>query len=347
MRHKEKYILLAHGDGGKESADLINDLLLKYLNNSILEKLEDSAVFNSPGKRISFTTDSFAVKPIFFPGGDIGKLCVCGTINDLATSGCKPLALSLSFIIEEGFSYSDLEKIIISIKNTIDSTSCKFGIVTGDTKVVEKGNADGLYINTSGIGFIENDIEISPAKISEEDDILINGPVANHGIAVLSTRKEFNFKTSLASDCAPLDRLVAEMLNASKEIHALRDATRGGLARVLIEMSSSSNMEFEIFEENIPVSREAKGICDFLGLDPLYIANEGKLVAFVSPSESGKILEAMKKNDLGKNAAIIGKVKRRIEKKRMSLNSGVILITRMKTKRILNIHYSEQLPRIC
>lgn len=347
MRHKEKYILLAHGDGGKKSADLINDLLLKYLNNSILEKLEDSAVFNSPGKRISFTTDSFAVKPIFFPGGDIGKLCVCGTINDLATSGCKPLALSLSFIIEEGFSYSDLEKIIISIKNTIDSTSCKFGIVTGDTKVVEKGNADGLYINTSGIGFIENDIEISPAKISEEDDILINGPVANHGIAVLSTRKEFNFKTSLASDCAPLDRLVAEMLNASKEIHALRDATRGGLARVLIEMSSSSNMEFEIFEENIPVSREAKGICDFLGLDPLYIANEGKLVAFVSPSESGKILEVMKKNDLGKNAAIIGKVKRRIEKKRMSLNSGVILITRMKTKRILNIHYSEQLPRIC
>lgn len=345
----DKKILLSYGDGGQKTTDLINNLFLKHLKNDILLKLEDSAVVNCPSNKIAFTTDSFVVNPLFFPGGDIGKLSICGTINDLVTSGCQPVALSLALIIEEGFKYKDLEKIIVSIKNTLQLTSCKIGIVTGDTKVVEKGNADGLFINTSGIGYIINDLNISPFNIKEGDDIIINGTIAEHGIAILSTRKEFNFKTNIISDCAPLDKLVFDMLSVSKNIHALKDATRGGLARVLIELSAASNLEFEIFEEDIPIQREVKGICQFLGLDPLYVANEGKIVAFVSQQESQKVLEVMRKNELGKNAKIIGKVRncKDTPKNAHKNTPKVYVITKLGTKRILNLHYSEQLPRIC
>jgi hydrogenase expression/formation protein HypE len=344
---KDSVILLAHGDGGKKSSDLVNGLLVKHLGNSILSKLEDSAIFDFPGRKTAFTTDSFTVKPVFFPGGDIGKLCVCGTVNDLAVCGCSPLALSLSLIIEEGFSYADLEKIVLSIKKTLSLTTVKYGIVTGDTKVVEKGGADGIFINTAGIGYFDSSRIMSPLNIKEGDDIVLNGSIAEHGISLLSRRPEFNFKTKIISDCAPLDSLISGMLSASSNIHALRDATRGGLARVLIEMAQSSGLDFEIFEENIPVKREARGICEFLGLDPLYIANEGKIAAFINPEDTARVIGAMKENEYGKDSAVIGRVIKNSGNKKSGEPGRVVLVTRFNTKRLLDIYYSEQLPRIC
>lgn len=337
-KFKDKIIQLSHGDGGIKTGELINNLLLKYFGNEILNKLEDSAVLNCSDKRIAYTTDSFVVNPIFFPGGDIGKLSICGTINDLATTGCTPVALSLSFILEEGFPVPDFEKILLSIKNTTRDTNLK--IVTGDTKVVEKGSADKIFINTSGIGFLGNNIDISPYKIEVGDKILINGGIAEHGTAVLGSRKEFNFKTGIVSDCAPLSSLVNDMLSASKKIHSLRDATRGGLASILFELARASETNINIYEDKIPVKKEVRGICEFLGLDPLYIANEGKMVAFVDRKNAGKVLQAMKKNKYGKDSRIIGEVTEKGE-------GLVILVTELGTKRILDLQYSEQLPRIC
>jgi len=337
-KFKDKIIQLSHGDGGFKTGELINNILLKYFGNEILNKLEDSAILNCSGKRIAYTTDSFVVNPIFFPGGDIGKLSICGTINDLVTTGCTPAALSLSFILEEGFPVPDFEKILSSIKNTTCDTNLK--IVTGDTKVVEKGSADKIFINTSGIGFFESDIDISPDKIAAGDKILINGGIAEHGTAILASRKEFNFKTGIISDCAPLSSLVNDMLSASKKIHALRDATRGGLASILFELARASGTNINIYEDKIPVKKEVRGICEFLGLDPLYIANEGKMVAFVDKKDAGKVLQAMKKNKYGKDSRIIGEVTEKGE-------GLIILITGLGTKRVLDLQYSEQLPRIC
>ncbi len=337
-KFKDKIIQLSHGDGGLKTGELINNLLLKYLGNEILNKLEDSAVLD-PGKgRIAFTTDSFTVDPIFFPGGDIGKLSICGTINDLVTTGCTPLALSFSLIIEEGFLVSDLERILISTKKVLDNTGIK--IVTGDTKVVGRGSTDKIFINTSGIGLVSSGIDISPAKIKVGDKILLNGSIAEHGTAILSQRREFNFKTGIKSDCAPLNSLVRDMLDVSNKIHALRDPTRGGLAAVLFEMAKVSGTNINIYEDKIPVRKEVRGICQFLGLDPLYIANEGKMVAIVDKEDASKILRQMKKNKYGRDSCIIGEV---TEKgKRL-----IILNTSLGTRRVLDLHYSEQLPRIC
>jgi hydrogenase expression/formation protein HypE len=339
-------IQLSHGDGGVKTGELINNLFLKYLKNDILVKLEDSAVINCTDKKIAFTTDSFVVDPIFFPGGDIGKLSICGTINDLVTTGCEPSALSLSLILEEGFAISELEKILISINRTLKEINLdlnsekKVKIVTGDTKVVGKGSADKIYINTSGIGFMGKDINISPGKIEPGDVILINGSVGDHGITILCQRNEFNFKTNLKSDCSPLNTLVSDILKVSKNIHALRDATRGGLARILIELALSSDSNFSVFENKIPIKKEVRGVCEFLGMDPLYIANEGKMVIFVASNDAEKVLEAMRKNKYGKYSQIIGEVTKQRERQ-------VILNTEIGTKRILDLHYSEQLPRIC
>jgi len=337
-KFKDKIIQLSHGDGGLKTGELIDNLLLKYLGNEILNKLEDSAVLD-PGKgRIAFTTDSFTVDPIFFPGGDIGKLSICGTINDLVTTGCTPLALSFSLIIEEGFLVSDLERILISTKKVLDNTGIK--IVTGDTKVVGRGSTDKIFINTSGIGLVSSGIDISPAKIKVGDKILLNGSIAEHGTAILSQRREFNFKTGIKSDCAPLNSLVRDMLDVSNKIHALRDPTRGGLAAVLFEMAKVSGTNINIYEDKIPVRKEVRGICQFLGLDPLYIANEGKMVAIVDKEDASKILRQMKKNKYGRDSCIIGEV---TEKgKRL-----IILNTSLGTRRVLDLHYSEQLPRIC
>ncbi len=337
-KFKDEIIQLSHGDGGIKTSELINNLLLKYFGNEILNKLEDSAVLNCSRKKISYTTDSFVVNPIFFPGGDIGKLSICGTINDLVTTGCVPLALSLSFILEEGFPVSDFKKILLSTKKILDETG--LNIVTGDTKVVEKGSADKIFINTSGIGLVGNSIDISPRKIKVGDKILINGGIAEHGTAILSCRKEFNFKTNIVSDCAPLSSLVDCMTAASKNIHALRDATRGGLASILFELARISKININLYEDKIPVKKEVLGICEFLGLDPLYIANEGKMVAFVDRRDADKILQSMKKNKYGKDSQIIGEVTEKGE-------GLVILNTELGTRRILDLHYSEQLPRIC
>ncbi len=331
-------IHLSHGDGGIKTGELIGGLLLKYIGNNALNRLEDSAVLRNTNKKIAFTTDSFVVSPIFFPGGDIGKLSICGTINDLATTGCIPAALSLSFILEEGFPVSDLEKILASIRNTLDEA--EVDIVTGDTKVVDRGSADKIFINTAGIGLIDSGLEVSPDKIKAGDMILINGSIADHGIAILSQRKEFNFKANILSDCAPLSSLVADMLKASAKIHALRDATRGGLATVLFELANRSKTNINIYQERIPVKRQVLGVCEFLGLDPLYIANEGKMVAVVEKGDAEKVLRAMKKNKYGKDSQIIGEVTEQGE-------GRVILNTSLGTRRILDLHYSEQLPRIC
>lgn len=335
---KDKIIQLSHGDGGIKTGELINNLLLKYLGNETLNKLEDSAVLNCRYKKLAFTTDSFVVDPIFFPGGDIGKLSICGTINDLATTGCTPIALSLGIILEEGFLVQDLEKILLSIKNVLNETNLK--IVTGDTKVVNKNSADKIFINTSGIGIINHDIELSPRNIKVGDRILINGTIGDHGISILSCRKEFNFKSNIISDCAPLASLISDMLNASSNIHALRDPTRGGLATILIELAKSSKTNINIYQNKIPIKRETRGICEFLGLDPLYIANEGKIVAFVEKNDAEKVLEVMRKNKYGKDSQIIGEVTQKGE-------GFVIYNTELGTKRILDLYYSEQLPRIC
>ncbi len=340
---KDKLILLSHGDGGVKTGELINKLITKYFRNEILEKLEDSAVLKCPGKKIAFTTDSFVIDPIFFPGGDIGKLSICGTINDLVTSGCIPYALSFSLILEEGFPIKSLENILRSIRDTIcgiKNDNSEVNIVTGDTKVVGRGNADKIYINTSGIGFIEEDVNISPSFIRPGDSIIINGSVGDHGIAILSQREGFKFKTNIKSDCAPLYTLVSDMLASSRNIHALRDATRGGVARVLIELSQTTGLDFEIDLAEIPVKKETRGICEFLGMDPLYIANEGKIVVFAGPEDTDKVLKSMKSNIYGKDSKIIGRVIKKGE--------GIVVVkTDIGTKRILDLHYSEQLPRIC
>ncbi len=331
-------ILLSHGDGGIKTGELINNLLLKYIGNNVLNKLEDSAVLQNTNKKIAFTTDSFVVSPIFFPGGDIGKLSICGTINDLVTTGCVPAALSLSFILEEGLPVSDFKKILVSIRDTLDEAGVN--IVTGDTKVVERGSADKIFINTSGIGLIENNLDISPGKIKTGDKILINGSIADHGIAILNQRQEFNFKTNILSDCAPLSSLVRDMLKVSNGVHTLRDATRGGLATVLFELANKSNTNIDIYQDQIPVKREVLGVCEFLGLDPLYIANEGKMVAIVEKGDSEQVLQAMRKNKYGKDSQIIGEIS--------EVGEGrVIINTSLGTRRILDLHYSEQLPRIC
>jgi hydrogenase expression/formation protein HypE len=337
-KFKDKIIQLSHGDGGLKTGELINNLLLKYLGNEILDKLEDSAVLD-PGKgRIAFTTDSFTVDPIFFPGGDIGKLSICGTINDLVTTGCTPLALSFSLIIEEGFLVSDLERILISTKKVLDNTGIK--IVTGDTKVVGRGSTDKIFINTSGIGLVSSGLDISPAKIKVGDKILLNGSIAEHGTAILNQRREFNFKTGIKSDCAPLNSLVRDMLDVSNKIHALRDPTRGGLVTVLFEMAKVSGTNINIYEDKIPLRKEVRGICQFLGLDPLYIANEGKMVAIVDKEDASKILLQMKKNKYGRDSCIIGEVTEK--------GKGLIILnTSLGTRRVLDLHYSEQLPRIC
>lgn len=338
-KFSDKIIQLAHGDGGLKTRQLIDHLLDKYLGNEVLSRLDDSSVIDiGPNKKLAFTTDSFVVDPIFFPGGDIGKLSICGTVNDLAASGAHPTAISLALILEEGLPVKHLEKILSSIKKTLDETG--LNVITGDTKVVGRGNADSIFINTAGIGFIDDDYVISPEMIREGDTVIINGPIADHGLAILSQRQEFNFQADIESDCAPLASLVSDIKNASPNIHALRDATRGGLATVLCEIASRTLFDIEIFEDKIPVRSQSRGICEFLGMDPLYIANEGKMVIFVSSQDTDKVLDALKNNIYGRESKVIGKVSGK-EKGLVFLN------TQLGTRRLVDMHYSEQLPRIC
>jgi len=332
----EDKILLAHGSGGKLAHDLV-ERFVKSLANPLLDKLDDSAVFDISG-RLAFTTDSYVVSPIFFPGGDIGKLAVCGTVNDLATSGAKPLYLSLSFIIEEGLSLKELEKVVGSVQRAVREAGIK--IVTGDTKVVTRGSADKLFINTAGLGVIPEGVNVSGSNARPGDKVILNGAIGDHGIAVISQRQGLSFATKLKSDCAPLGGLVAEMVKASPNINALRDPTRGGLATSLNELAKQSKVSIRIEEKAIPVREEVLAACEMLGFDPLYVANEGKMVAIVPPRDADKVLTAMRKNKYGKDAAIIGEV--------MAENPGrVVMKTVLGSHRIVDMLVGDLLPRIC
>jgi hydrogenase expression/formation protein HypE len=334
----EDKILLAHGSGGKLSHDLIKQIFLPQFTNPSLEPLDDSAKITNRQGSIAFTTDSYVVNPIFFPGGDIGKLAVCGTVNDLSMIGASPSYLSLSLIVEEGFSIELLKQIVSSIREVAEQAGVN--IVTGDTKVVEHGAADQLFINTAGIGWIRPGVNLSGVNAKPGDKILLSGFLGDHEMAVLSQREGFKFQGELKSDCAPLNHLVEKMLDTCPSIRCMRDPTRGGLATTLNEIAWMSNVGMVIEEDKIPVRESVKGICELLGLDPLYLANEGKLIAICPPNEAERLLEIMKNHLLGTNAEIIGRVIEENPKR-------VILHTLIGGHRILDMLTGGQYPRIC
>ena len=333
----EDKILLAHGSGGKLAHELVEKSFVGAFDNPFLAKLDDSAVLDFNG-RLAFTTDSYVVSPIFFPGGDIGKLAICGTVNDLAMSGAKPLYLSLSFIIEEGFLQSELSQIVNSIQRTAQEAGVR--IITGDTKVVHRGSADKLFINTAGVGIVPGGIDISGSNARPGDKVILSGTMGDHGIAVLSKREGLSFSTQLKSDCAPLGSLVAEMLAATPNIHCLRDPTRGGLATTLNELAKQSKVGIRIEEEKVSVREEVLGACEMLGFDPLYVANEGKLVAIVPADDADVVLKAMQGNHYGKGSAIIGEV-------RAEYPGRVVMKTCLGASRIVDMLVGDPLPRIC
>lgn len=335
----ENIITLAHGSGGSATLALIDNVFKKYFRNDILSAGDDSArleIGNSGN--IVFTTDSFVVTPIFFKGGNIGKLAVCGTVNDLATSGATPLYLSCGFIIEEGFSIEELEKIVEAMAVTADE--CGVKIVTGDTKVVQKGAVDKIFINTSGIGVLPEGVNISGRNAKAGDKIIISGTIGDHGSCILLERENMGFQAEIKSDCAPLAGMVQDMLKITRQLHVLRDPTRGGVATTLNEIAAQSNVTVQIYEEKLPVKREVQGVCELLGMDPLYMANEGKLLIFVPGDQAGDVLEALKKNSYGRDAAIIGEVINDSEAK-------VVLKALSGGTRIIKLLAGDQLPRIC
>ena len=331
-------ILLGHGSGGKLSAELLRDVFLPAFNNPSLGKLNDQAVVAINGSRIAVTTDSFVVSPLFFPGGDIGSLAVHGTINDLAMGGAQPLFLSAAFIIEEGLSLHVLEKIVASMQRAAQGAGVQ--IVTGDTKVVEKGKGDGLFLNTTGIGSVAFDVEMSADRARPGDKVLLSGSIGDHGIAILAQREGLEFESIIESDSAALHTLVSDMLAASKNIRCMRDPTRGGLASALNEIAAQSRVGIELDETAIPVRDEVKGACEMLGLDPLYVANEGKLIAIVDPDSSAVLLKAMHNHPLGSESRVIGTVTR-------SNPEMVTMRTQLGTTRIVDMLAGDQLPRIC
>jgi hydrogenase expression/formation protein HypE len=336
----ENNILLGHGSGGKLSHTLIKDLFVTYFENSILKQQTDSALLNISSTNIAFTTDSYIVDPIFFPGGDIGKLAVCGTVNDLAVSGAIPKYLSVSFIIEEGFSVKELEMIVSSMAN--EAKKAGILIVTGDTKVVNKGQCDKLFINTSGIGVIEEKYKsISTGeKIKSGDKIIINGTIADHGMAIMAARNFGNFKTNIKSDCACLNRMIKEILDTNCIIKFMRDATRGGIATILCELTEKNNLGIEIDESKVAINENVRGMCELLGFDPFYVANEGKIILVAPDEDVDKIISVMKQNEFGKDSAVIGEV---VE----SHKGKVVLKTGIGGNRIIDMLADEQLPRIC
>jgi len=335
---KTDKILLDHGSGGKMSYRLIKDLMLPIFDNPMLGTLHDGATLNIDGKRLAFSTDSYVVDPIFFPGGSIGDLAVNGTVNDVAMCGAVPLYLSVGLIIEEGFSRDDLEKILHDMNKTAEKAGVK--IVTGDTKVVPKGAVDKIFVNTSGIGIIPDGVDISGHNARPGDKIILSGTIADHGMAVLTQREGLTFDSPLKSDTAPLNHMVSRMLSVCKNIHVLRDPTRGGMGTALNEIAGKSDIGIRFYEEKIPIKNETAGICELLGFDPLYVANEGKLIAFVEPKEAENVLSAIRKDDFGKDAAIIGEA--------VSDHHGkVVMKTRIGGTRIIDMLTGEQLPRIC
>jgi len=358
-KFKDTQITLAHGSGGRAMHELIEGLFLDYLRNPLLEKLEDQAVFeiglscdgaagsasSGHGKaRMAFTTDSYVVDPIFFPGGDIGKLAINGTVNDLAMSGACPLYISAGFILEEGFPIEDLKRILASMRDA--AAEAGVAVVTGDTKVVQKGSVDKLFINTSGVGVIESPVHLSASSAQVGDKVILSGTLGDHGTTIMIARGELELETDIESDCAPLNSLVQDMLDeagsvgALASLHCLRDPTRGGAATTLNEIALSSEVCIEIDEDLIPVREEAKGACEILGLDPLYVANEGKLIAVVAADIAERLVTRMRQNVYGSEACIIGMVKEQ--------PAGIVAMqTGFGGTRIVDMLVGEQLPRIC
>lgn len=334
----ERIVLLGHGSGGGMSHDLVEGLFVRYFGNPLLLPLEDASVFGLPQGSIAFTTDSYVVKPLFFPGGDIGRLSVCGTVNDLSMRGAEALYLSAGFIIEEGFPLSHLERIVISMASAAKEAGVS--IVCGDTKVVERGAADGLYLNTAGVGVVAQGVSVSIRHARPGDAVIVSGTVGDHGVTILAQRKSLHFRSPLKSDVAPLNSLARAVLDASKGVHTMRDPTRGGLATTLKEIAEGSSVGIDIAEEKIPVSEAARGACEMLGLDWLYLANEGKLVAVVAEADALSVLHAMRANALGKDAAIIGQV--------TADHPGLVTMRNpFGARRILEMLASDQFPRIC
>jgi hydrogenase expression/formation protein HypE len=338
-----KQIVLGHGSGGKLTADLIEKVFLPAFGNPVLNKLDDQAVLMLGGARLAFTTDSFVVTPIFFPGGDIGRLAVHGTVNDLAMSGARPLYLSAAFILEEGLPVDDLRRVVESMRAAAEEAGVQF--VTGDTKVVNRGKGDQIFITTTGIGVIENGVTISADRARVGDKILLSGTIGDHGMTIMSQREGLEFEGAIESDCASLHGLVASMLEApaagAKDfVHCLRDPTRGGVATTLNEIAKRADVGMLLREQAIPVRESVKGACEVLGLDPLYVANEGKLVAIVAPEMADAVLARMRGHVYGRDAAMIGEV--------VAEHPGMVLMkTEIGGTRVLDVMFGEQLPRIC
>ena len=331
-------IQLAHGAGGKLSAELIDKVFMPCFGNHILDRMEDQALLERPAGRLAFTTDSFVVSPVFFPGGNIGELAINGTVNDICMNGATPLYLSVGFILEEGLPIEELHRIVVSMKAAAEKAGVQ--IVTGDTKVVNKGNCDKLFINTSGIGVVPQALDINAKHIRPGDKVLLSGSIADHGMAVMTVREGLSFQSTIESDTAALNGLVQDMLTASRDIHAMRDPTRGGVATTLNEWAKTTHLGIRIHEKELPVRDDVRGACEILGIDPMYVANEGKLLAVVSSREAENVLEAMRNHPLGKEAVILGEI--------VSENPGkVTMINKLGVERIIDMPVGEQLPRIC
>jgi len=337
---KEKRILLSHGSGGTMTRDLIDQYFVKQFENPMLRLLNDQAIFPTPSSRLAFTTDSYVIDPIFFPGGNIGRLAVCGTVNDLVVSGATPLYLSCSFMIEEGFLFSDLEKILFSMNEACEEAGVK--IVTGDTKVVNRGNLDKIFINTAGVGALEDGLSISGQNAQVGDKVLVSGFLGDHEIAIISKRENLGFVTNVESDAAPMNEMGRALLQHGfgQWLHTMRDPTRGGLATVLNEIAEQSGVGVAIEEDKIQVREEVKGACEILGFDPLYLANEGKLAIFVDSTKADEALSVIRKTRYGQDAQIIGEVVAKPKGK-------VQLRTAIGGTRIVDMLATEQFPRIC
>jgi hydrogenase expression/formation protein HypE len=333
-----KEIRLAHGGGGTLSQRLLHELIIPVLGNPLLNTLDDSVLLPDPGSRLAFTTDSFVVQPLFFPGGDIGRLAVCGTVNDLAMAGAVPKYISLGMILEEGFPVADLKTVIGSVRAAAEEAGVL--VVAGDTKVVEKGKADGIFINTAGIGMVPANKTVSASLAAPGDAVLVSGSLGRHGMAVLSSREGLGIRTAISSDVAPLNHLVFSLMESCEGVHSLRDATRGGLAAVLNEIAVSSGVGIELDERSIPVGEDVQAACDLLGFDPLYVANEGVFAVVMDQREADHAVQILKGFEYGRNAARIGRVSKESP-------GRVTLRTNLGTCRIIDPLSGEQLPRIC
>jgi hydrogenase expression/formation protein HypE len=331
-------VLSAHGGGGRLMNQLIQKMFVATFDNEQLGAGHDGAVLAPPGGRLAFTTDSYVVSPLFFPGGDIGSLAVHGTVNDLAMCGARPLWLSAGFILEEGLPMEDLWRVVRSMHEA--ATAAGVRVVTGDTKVVERGKGDGVFINTSGVGSIPDGVDISPARVRPGDAIIVSGDIGRHGIAVMAVREGLEFESEIVSDSAPLAAIVSDLIEARVDVHCLRDLTRGGLGSALIEIAETSGRHIHVREADLPVGEQVSGACELLGLDPMFVANEGRFVAIVDGTSADVALESIRKHSAGEGARLIGLVE-------ADDKAVVTMTSRIGTRRILDMISGEQLPRIC